>query len=166
MLKKTFTLVIVALAILFSASISASPFDRGRSNIAISAGSGSAFNDDYIILGLGYGYYLTNGLQLGIGFDFWLNGSPSVYQVTPEIQYVFHQVPKVKPYIGAFYTRSYIENYDDLDAVGYRAGLYFVTSGNTYIGIGGAYRKYQDCTESVYTDCSNTYTELSFLFTF
>ena len=91
MLKKIFTVVIAAQAILFSTGISASPFDKGRSTIAISAGNGSAFNDNYLILGLGYGYYLANGLQLGIDFDFWLNGSPSVYQVTPEIQYVFHQ---------------------------------------------------------------------------
>lgn len=149
-----------------SASASISPFDRGSSNLIISAGSGSAFNDDYIILGLGYGYFLANGFQLGIKFDLWLDGSPGIYQVTPDIQYVFHMVPKVKPYIGAFYTRSFIEGLDDLDAFGYRGGLYFMTGGRTYIGIGGAYRKYQDCTETVYSDCSTSYTELSFLVAF
>lgn len=155
-----------SVSIAASASASVSPFDKGRSNLIISAGSGSAFDDDYIILGLGYGYYLLNGFQLGIKFDLWLDGSPSVYQVTPDIQYVFHQVPKVKPYIGAFYTRSYIEGFDDLDAFGYRGGLYFVTGSRTYIGIGGAYRKYQDCQETTYNDCSTSYTELSFLVSF
>ena len=166
MLKRIFTITIITLAIMFSSGVSASPFDKGRSNLVISAGSGSAFNDDYIILGLGYGYYLLNGLQLGIKFDLWLDGDPSIYQVTPDIQYVFHQVPKVKPYIGAFYTRSYIESFDDLDAFGYRGGLYFLTGARTYIGIGGAYRKYQDCQETTYSDCSTSYTELSFLVSF
>ena len=174
MIKKIVTLMYISLFFVSttntsaaaSASASISPFDRGSSNLVISAGSGSAFSDDYIILGLGYGYYLANGFQLGIKFDFWLDGSPSIYQVTPDIQYVFHQVPKVKPYIGVFYTRSYIEGFDDLDALGYRGGLYFVTSPRTYIGIGGAYREYQDCTGTVYSDCSTSYTELSFLFSF
>ena len=174
MIKKIVILLVSAsiylgsssVSIAASASASISPFDQGRSNLVISAGSGSAFADDYIILGLGYGYYLLNGFQLGIKFDFWLDGSPGIYQVTPDIQYVFHQVPKVKPYVGVFYTRSYIEGFDDLDAIGYRGGLYFVTSPRTYIGIGGAYREYQDCTETVYSDCSTSYTELSFLVSF
>ena len=166
MIKRTVILVTIALTIIISGNASASPFDRGRSNVVITGGSGSAFNDNYIILGLGYGYYMLNGLQLGIKFDLWLDGKPSIYQVTPDIQYVFHKVPNVKPYVGAFYTRSYIESLDDLDALGYRAGVYITTSGRSYFGIGGAYRKYQDCKETIYTDCSTSYTELSFLFSF
>ena len=153
------------LAILFSSGLSASPFAKGSSSVVVSAGSGSVFDDSYFILGLGYGYFLANGLQLGIEVDTWLGGSPDIYQVTPHVQYVFHQTPKVKPYIGAFYTRSFIDGFDDLDAVGYRAGLYIVTGGNSYVGIGGARREYKDCRETVYKDCSTSYTELTFLFT-
>ncbi|WP_455207032.1 hypothetical protein [Kaarinaea lacus] len=158
--------VILTISMMFSAAAIASPFDKGSSSVAFTLGSGSAFADNYIILGLGYNYYLVNGLKLGIQFDLWLDGDPSIYQVTPEIGYVFHMVPKVKPYVGAFYRRNYIEGFDDLDALGYRAGIYFVPGGGTYIGIGGAYSKYQDCQETIYSDCSTTYTELTFMFSF
>jgi len=143
-----------------------SPFDTGDSSVAFTLGSGSAFNDNYIILGLGYNYYLVNGLNLGIQFNLWLDGDPSIYQVTPEVNYVFYKVSKVKPYVGAFYRRNYIEGYDDLDAWGYRAGIYIVAGGGSYFGIGGAYSELQDCNESIYSDCSTTYTELTFLLSF
>ncbi len=165
-MRRKLFLSVFMLVLLFSSTASASPFNQGRSNLIITGGSGSAFNDDYIILGMGYGYYLMNGFQLGIKFDLWLDGKPSIYQVTPDVQYVFHKVPKVKPYVGAFYTRSYIESLDDLDAFGYRGGVYLVTGGRSYVGIGGAYRKYQDCKETIYTDCSTSYMEFSFLLSF
>jgi hypothetical protein len=162
--------LLIALALVCSTFLptanAASPFDKGSSSVAFTLGSGSAFSDDYIILGLGYNYYLVNGLKLGIQFDLWLDGDPSIYQVTPEVGYVFHMVPKVKPYVGAFYRRNYIEGFDDLDALGYRGGIYFVPGGGTYIGIGGAYSKYQDCEETVYRDCSTSYTEVTFMVSF
>ena len=164
MLQRTIRATAASLAILISGVVSAGPFDKGSSNLVISAGSASAFDDSYLILGLGYGYFLSNGLKLGIDIDSWLGGDPSIYQITPQIQYVFHQVPKVQPYIGAFFTRSFIDGFDDLDALGYRAGLYFSTGTNSYIGIGGAWREYQDCRETVYTDCSSSHTEFTFLF--
>lgn len=163
--RKTTRSLAVSFAILFSGSVLAGPFEKGSSSLLISAGSVSAFDDDYFILGLGYGYFVLDGLQLGIDIESWLGGDPSVYQLTPQVQYVFHQVPKVQPYLGAFYTRSYIEGFDDLDAFGYRAGLYFAVGGNSRIGIGGARREYQDCKETVYTDCSSSFTELTFLIT-
>ena len=129
MIKKIVTLMYISLFFVSttntsaaaSASASISPFDKGSSNLVISAGSGSAFSDDYIILGLGYGYYLANGFQLGIKFDFWLDGSPSIYQVTPDIQYVFHcpqsiqlqgslltNIPYLqKLYVGLVYIQSF-----------------------------------------------------------
>ena len=167
MINKLFVAVLIAGATILPTANAASPFDKGRSSVIAHLGSGSAFRDDYIILGLGYNYYLVNGLKLGIQFDLWLDGDPSIYQVTPEVGYVFHKVPVVKPYVGAFYRRSYIESLDDLSAIGYRGGVYFVPGGgNTYIGIGGAYTEYQDCEETVYSDCSTSYTELTFMFSF
>ncbi|WP_455223219.1 hypothetical protein [Kaarinaea lacus] len=165
--KRLLSAAVLSGCMLFPVVNVASPFDKGQSSVVAHLGSGSAFRDNYIILGLGYGYYLVNGLKLGIQFDLWLDGDPSIYQFTPEIGYVFHQVKVVKPYVGAFYRRSYIEGFDDLSAIGYRGGVYFVPGGgNTYIGIGGAYSKYQDCEETIYSDCSTTYTELTFMFSF
>lgn len=131
----------------------------------LAIGSGSLLNDNYIILGIGYGYFLQNGLELGINFDLWLDGDPSIYQVTPEVRYVIENSSKLKPYVGAFYRRNYIEGFDDRDAYGYRAGVYWVTGGGAYIGYGVTYSKLQDCNETIYTDCESTYSEVSIMFT-
>lgn len=82
------------------------------------------------------------------------------------MQYVFYQVRTVKPYVGGFWRRTSIEGLRDLDSIGARAGVYFAAGRNTFIGIGGVYESYQDCTASVYRKCESTYPEVSFTFAF
>jgi len=142
----------------------AAPFQQGSHNISIVAGAGSAYNDDYIILGAGYGYYLIDGLELGIDAQFWLNGDPSITKLSPQIKYVFTQPKTVKPYVGAFYRRTYTDGFEDLDSIGYRGGLYFMGQGNFFFGAGVVYENYQDCNEDVFSNCSNTYPEILFSF--
>jgi len=142
----------------------ADPFSKGSQAVSIIAGAGSAFNDDYIILGVGYGYYVIKGLELGIDAQFWLNGDPSINKLSPQITYVFTQPKTVKPYIGAFYRRTYIDGLEDLDSVGYRAGLNFMGQGNFFFGVGAVYEEYRDCNEAIFSDCSSTYPEILFSF--
>ena len=142
----------------------AGPFSQGSQSVSIIAGAGSAFNDDYFILGLGYGYYVINGLQLGIDAQFWLSGDPSITKLSPQITYVFTQPETIKPYLGTFYRRTFIDGFDDLDSIGYRAGLNFMGQGNFYFGVGFVYESYRDCSETVFSSCSDTYPE--FLFSF
>jgi hypothetical protein len=148
--------------LLFSANVNASPFDKGEQHFNMSVGSGSLLGDDYIILGIGYGYYFQKGLELGINFDLWLDGDPTIYQVTPEAKYVFQMFSTIKPYVGTFYRRNYIEGFDDRDAYGYRAGIYWLTGGRGYFGYGITHSRLQDCEESIYNDCESTYSEFSF----
>jgi hypothetical protein len=103
-------------------------------------------------------------LALGIDAQFWLNGDPSITKLSPQIKYVFTQPKTLKPYVGAFYSRTYTDGLEDLDSIGYRAGLYFMGGGNFYFGAGVAYEDYQDCNETVYTSCSETYPEILFSF--
>jgi hypothetical protein len=147
-----------------SLTLHADPFQRGSHSLSIVVGSGSAFRDDYIILGAGYGYYIARGLELGIDAQFWLSGDPSITKVSPQIKYVFTQPEKVKPYLGAFYRRTYTEGLDDLDSIGYRAGANFMGQGNFYFGAGIVYEDYQDCSETIYSSCSDTYPEILFSF--
>ena len=142
----------------------AGPFSQGSQAVSIVAGAGSAFNDDYLILGLGYGYYLFNGLELGVDAQFWLSGDPSITKLSPKVTYVFTQPDRIKPYIGAFYRRTYIDGFDDLDSVGYRAGLNFMGQGNFFFGLGFVYEEYRSCTETIYSSCSDTYPEILFSF--
>ena len=160
-------LKILVICIIFSVAsmttASASPFGKGQQHMQLAIGSGSLLDDNYIVVGIGYGYYLMNGLELGIDFDLWLDGDPSVYQVTPEARYVIDNPSRFKPYVGAFYRRNYIEGLKDIDAYGYRAGVYWLTGGNVYIGYGITHSILQDCKESIYSDCESTYSELSFM---
>ncbi|HEB81287.1 MAG TPA: hypothetical protein ENJ11_00325 [Gammaproteobacteria bacterium] len=141
-------------------------FSRGSTSVGVVAGSGSAFNDNYIILGLGVGYYVVKGLELGIDAQYWFSGDPAITKISPQVRYVFTQPKTLKPYLGAFYRRTFISSdiYDDYNSYGGRAGLYFSSSGGVYIGGGVVYEKYADC--DLFVDCSNTYPEILFQVSF
>jgi hypothetical protein len=89
-----------------------------------------------------------------------------MYKVTPSVQYVFQQIPRVNPYVGGFYRRAYVDNLPNINSAGARAGVYFNAGRNAYIGIGGVYETYIDCDKSVYRSCSDTYPEVSFTVAF
>lgn len=156
--------VIVLLISTIATPLQAGPFSQGSQSVAIIAGSGRAFNEDYLILGLGYGYYVLKGLELGIDAQFWLSGDPSINKLSPKITYVFTQPKRIKPYVGTFYRRTFIDGLDDLDSIGYRAGLNIMGQGNFFFGIGGVYEEYRDCNETTYRSCSNSYPEILFSF--
>jgi len=144
-------------------------FSRNSTTFGVVLGSGSAFNDNYIILGLGVGYYVVDGLELGIDLQHWISGEPSITKVSPQIRYVFTQPEVIKPYVGAFYRRTYYGSYrgidlDDQDSFGYRAGAYFSANNGVYIGGGIVYEEYTDC--AAFTDCSSTYPEILFTVSF
>ena len=144
-------------------------FSANSTTVGVVLGSGSAFNDDYLILGVGVGYYLVDGLELGIDLQHWFSGDPSITKVSPQIRYVFTQPKVVKPYLGAFWRRTFYGDFngidlDDQDSFGYRAGAYFSSDNRVYIGGGIVYEEYTNCSSS--TDCSTTYPEILFTVSF
>lgn len=141
----------------------ATAFSKNSTSVSLVVGSGSSFNDNYTILGVGVGYYLLNGLEIGIDAQHWFSGDPSITKVSPQIRYVFTQPKVIKPYVGAFYRRTFIENLDDADSFGYRAGAYFTNNKGVYIGGGMVYEEYKDCR---FVDCSTTYPEILMSFSF
>lgn len=161
-IKKVFVVLIMLVSSIHGPLVSAasfgSVFSKGSTNLGIVAGSGSAFNDNYVILGVGAGYYVLNGLELGIDVQHWFSGDPSITKISPQVKYVFTQAEGVKPYVGAFYRRTYIQDLDNENSYGYRAGAYISGSGGVYIGGGIVYEEYVDC--SRFIDCSNTYPEI------
>ena len=72
----------------------------------------------------------------------------------------------IKPYVGAFYRRTYIENLPDLESVGGRAGIYMSSGNNVYISIGGVFESYLNCEETTYRSCDESYPELGITFAF
>jgi len=170
MTKTNTTLVAAVLAMLAGAPAMAADvagvFSQGRTHLAVVVGSGYAFDDNYTVLGVGASYYLADGLNIGLYAESWTGGDPGIYKITPSVQYVFYQVPHVSPYLGAFYRRTYIDNLSDLNSVGGRAGVYVAAGRNAYFGAGAVYESYLDCNEAFYSDCSDTYPEISFTFVF
>ncbi|NOQ68929.1 MAG: hypothetical protein GQ573_02270 [Gammaproteobacteria bacterium] len=139
-------------------------FSKNSTSVGVVLGSGSAFNDNYVILGVGVGYYVMKGLELGIDVQHWFSGDPSITKLSPQIRYVFTQPKVIKPYLGAFYRRTFIEDLDDSDSFGYRAGAYFSGKNGVYIGGGIVYEEYKNC--SRFVDCSNTSPEILFTVSF
>jgi len=144
----------------------AGAFASGRTHVVVSAGNGYAFNETYFVLGLGVSYYVINGLNVGLSAEYWSGADPHVWKISPSVNYVFYQVPVVKPYIGAFYRRTYVENLPDLNSYGGRAGGYVQAGRNAYLGAGVVYETYSDCNTAIYRSCSDTYPELSFTVAF
>jgi hypothetical protein len=144
-------------------------FSKNSTSVGVVVGSGSAFNDDYVVLGVSAGYYVTQGLELGVDLQRWFSGEPTITKVSPQIRYVFTQPQTIKPYVGAFYRRTLYGDLngieiDDRDSYGYRAGAYFTTNNRVYIGGGVVYEEFKDC--SGLTDCSTTSPELIFTVSF
>ncbi|MCK5386080.1 MAG: hypothetical protein KAJ39_02770, partial [Gammaproteobacteria bacterium] len=86
-----------------------------------------------------------------------------IYELTPKLTYVYDNSSQLKPYVGVFYNRTFIEGLDDSDALGYRLGALMPAGRKTYIGLGVVHTELQDCTESLLVTCSETYTELTFM---
>ena len=139
------------------------PFSQGSVRLTLLLGTGYSRDDTYFIIGGGLGYYLVNGLEVGLDYEAWLFASPVMHRLSPEARYVFHMVPLIKPYAGVFYRRTFVmEDNPDYNQVGARLGAYYVPrSGRMYIGGGAVYEKTLDCTDSKYLDCDSWYPEIS-----
>lgn len=170
MIAKLLAAALAACAALVSSTASAADvagaFGQGRMHFVVSGGTGYAFNETYFVLGVGATYYVINGLNVGLFAESWTGADPHLTKVTPSVQYVFYQVPKVKPYLGAFYRRTYVSGDGDFNSVGGRAGAYIAAGRNAYIGLGAVYESYRDCNKAVLHSCSDTYPEISFTVAF
>lgn len=148
-----------------SAGVEYNPFARNRVRASVGVGVSSSGRDTYMQLGVGVGYFLTDGLELGLGTDLWLIGDPTIINVTPGLTYVFHQVPVVKPYLGTFYRHAFVFDFPDLDSIGGRGGLYFVAD-HAYVGAGLVYEHWLGCEDNGFVGCDEVYPEIVLAITF
>ena len=141
-------------------------FEKGKIRLSVLGSSGRSLDQNYLILGVGAGYFVAKGLELGLNVDTWLGNDPSIYEVTPVIRYVLDLKKPLYPYVGAFYTRSIYEDLEDLDAAGFRAGVFSSIGPRTLIGLGMVYDRLLDCDEDIYESCTEVYSEAMLSFTF
>jgi len=142
------------------------PFASGSGRASVLIGNGYAFNESYLIIGVGVGYFFAKGLEVGLDAEFWSGSNPGITKISPEVRYVVPTGSALRPYVGVFYRRTLIENHDDLNSTGGRAGLYLVSGKGSYFGAGAVYEKYLSCDQSVYVSCSDTYPEIIFAIAF
>jgi hypothetical protein len=160
-------LLIGALFTCFSAQVrGAEPFGRGQTTGSIYVGAGHALDREYTTLGGTLGYMVSEGLMLGMSAEIWLGNEPDIYKFTPEVRYTFTQVAPVKPYVGAFISRTIYDGPPDRNTYGARAGIYMPFSSNAAFSAGVVYEKVSDCNEATYGDCSQLYPEAGVLFSF
>jgi len=133
-------------------------FAKGKARGGVYGGYTSSGGEDYFLLGVGVGYSVADGLAAGLDYETWLIGSPSVNKLSPWLGYTFWQVPRVKPYVAGFYRQTWIEDYDDVQQIGARAGIY-LPQGRTWLGAGVVYEYRLD--DEGYGDRSEVYPEIS-----
>lgn len=168
-LKRTTAVLALCLLPALAAPLTApaaDPFASGSLRGSVLVGNGYAFNESYVIVGVGIGYFAAKGFEIGLDGEWWTSGNPDISKISPAVRYIVPTNGAARPYVGAFYRRTMIENYEDLDSTGGRAGLYFLSGKGSYFGIGGVYEKYLSCTETVYRSCSETYPEIIFAVAF
>lgn len=147
------------------ADLSAS-FREGGAELSVGGGYGVFNNDSYLVLLLGGAYYLRDGLSAGATGEAWTGSRPQIYDVSPQLRYVFlASAWRYKPYVGVFYRRtSYSRNLAPLDSGGARAGLVFPLSSRAYLTGGLAFEDYFGCDRNVYSSCSNVSPEIGIAF--
>jgi len=161
------TAVLLGMILFVSSTDSyAEPFTKGSKRFSIMAGSGTTFSSNYMIVGLGAGYYAANGLELGLDGEAWLGGDPDIYKVSPQVTYVVPATSHIRPYIGTFYRRIFIDGLDDLDTAGVRAGVYIMPGGNWFVGIGAVYESYLNRDDEIHSSSDDLYPEITISFSF
>ncbi len=141
-------------------------FSSGTTRLSVVVGNGYAFDNSYLLIGVGAAYFITDGLDLGLDFEYWTGSSPSITKISPRVDYVFNTGSTLRPYIGTFYRRTMIEDRKDLDSIGGRAGLFFVSGKGVYFGAGLVYESYLSCNTAIYSSCEDTYPEIIVAFSF
>jgi len=163
----TAVLLIGALLTCFPTQIrAAEPFGRGNTTGSIFVGAGRALDREYTTLGGTLGYMVSEGLMLGVSAEMWLGNEPDIYKFTPEVRYTFTQVAPVKPYVGAFVSRTIYDGPPDRNTYGARGGIYMPFGSNAAFNVGVVYEKISGCNPSTYNDCSQLYPEAGVLFSF
>jgi hypothetical protein len=164
--NKWFSMVFIILLCCLISNVYAGPFEKGSSRVSFVVGSGYTLNESYVILGLGAGYFIVNGLELGLDGQAWVGGDPDIYKLKPQATYIVPTQSRIRPYAGVFYSRIFIDGYDDQDTAGARGGVYFTSNQKWFMGVGAVYESYLNCDKDVYSSCDDVYPEVTFSVSF
>jgi hypothetical protein len=148
------------------ASAQENRFSSGTVRFSGSVSANAGFGGNSFQLGLGAGYYVLDGLELGLDARSWFGGDYNVHELEPALTYVFTNFGRFKPYGGVLYRRTFIEGRDDLSAYGGRGGILLQQSRDMHLRAGITGIRYLDCDSDGQSDCSEFYPEVSVGFYF
>jgi hypothetical protein len=136
------------------------PFDAGSIHVTFGSALLVGERDDrYFVIAAGLGYYIINGLELGLDVEHWFGNDPEVTRVSPQVRYTFFQIfERFPPYLGAFYRRWVVHGGEDKDSAGLRAGAYLLVGRSATLGLGVTYETLLPCDDA---DCDATYPEVT-----
>lgn len=144
-----------------SEEVSEDAYARNRVRLGAVVGVSTNFDDPYLQLGGGLGFFVLRGLEVGIDVTALLIEDPFIVQFTPGLRYVFADVPFLQPYVGFLYRRSFIEDDDDLSTMGGRVGVSWSSGRGMLLAGGLAYEHAFDCEETKFRGCNGFHPELS-----
>ena len=136
------------------------PFDRGKFSLSAGGGSQTLLGSSYFAVGASAGYFVLDGVEIGLGALHEFGSGPSISKLTPMLEYVAQPLvgkSPVIPYVATFYNHWFIGGQSDVDTVGGRAGLLYV-SGQLVLGLGAAYER---IVSACVMDCSSIYPDFT-----
>ena len=121
-------LILCTLTLLFSHFTYSDPFMAGSKSVGLKLGTSSIGNERYTVAGASLQYFAINNLSLGVAYEYWFSGKPTISKGTLESTYYLPLNNPFKPYFGLLYSHYFVENISDIDAYGYRAGVAYIKS--------------------------------------
>jgi hypothetical protein len=118
-------------------------FSKGKRRVSGVVGYARSFDSDYLLVGVGVGYFIRNGLDVGVDFEGWFLGDPTIYKLSPRVDWVAWRMQRIKPYAGAFYRWNFIGGgLEDHSSIGGRAGAFYKGAAGGMAGAGVVYERY------------------------
>jgi len=134
-------------------------FSKSNVSLGILLGSSSIGTQNYTVAGVSINYFIIDDLSVGLGYESWFNGNPSIQKLTLESTYYIPASEEVRPYIGGLYRRVLISGLPDVNAYGYRAGVAFIKD-NILVSVGMVQEKYE--TQGNLSSDTQSYAEIVF----
>lgn len=124
-------------------------FSLGHKNFEFNIGQDSAYGNNYTVIGANINYFVADNISTGLTYQTWLGGEPSIDQVTIPVTYHIPLDMIFRPYIGAFYSHTFmgddrVHDYNDYESYGGRVGITMQTSYNAYLSFGWVEEVYDD----------------------
>ncbi len=90
----------------------------------VSGGTTFAYGQTYGSVNVGAGWLMRNGLAPNVELGSAFGATPTIWSVRPGVSW-FLPIPRVQPFIGAYYTHWFVggDGYSDQNGVGGRAGV-------------------------------------------